>query len=502
MKAACVALAALCGVCWAAEEVRSYEESRARVGEDGWVLLCYGADWDRVYDEKWMRRQASIRTACGNALIMYVPVWQNPNEEQRQQTEEQLRGIDLGERPYPSLPCAILLDAQGHPYKVIAGEEFRSNVAGVVRNAQAQLRTRCELLRQADRESGSVRAQTLGRIWRLSIAPPPNLRNMMAQADPQDSAGIASISPFDVWSFAQHIHALPWAQARDELDRMQQMPLSNEERQAVLAIRMGCVHFFLQAAGAREVRELAASINALGGSTPLAKASLRAARLWGTGLALSTGWQRGQLPRVEAACEFEGAYHLSKSGTYRMTLTAGEGNDVVRVRGVRLYDGERQVAQDMHDCEMKCGEATIGNDYTLRVENELMNPRVEIVFDQRDATDTSGSIAVQYGSLSGTDFSPLDVSTDTGLLEQKDTTVSGSGQKHTGSMKESYITLPGGVSVGTLQPESQQKEPAEMPEAAAQDSPAPPPSVWQQKDSNSPRKPAAGSLEGADLPRL
>ncbi len=410
MKAVWLTLAAGLGSCWAAEEVRSYEEARSRVGDDGWVLLCYGADWDRLYDEKWMRRQASIRTACGNAFIMYVPVWQNPNEEQQGQLDEQLRGIDRGELRYPSLPCAILLDAQGHPYKVIAGEDFRTNVAGRIRNAQAQLRTRCELLRQAAREEGSVRAQTLGRIWRLSIAPPPGLRDMMAKADPEDAAGIAAISPFDAWHFARHVHGLPWTQARAELDRMQGMPLSNEERQAVLAIRLGCVHFFLQDGGAREVRELAAAINSLGASTPLAKAAMRAARLWGTGLALSTGWQRGQLPRVEAACEFDGAYHLCKPGCYRLTFTAVDGAHTLRVRGVRLFDGERLVAEDMHDCEMKPGEIVMGNEYNLRVESELTHTRLEVVFDQRGGTDTAGRIAVHYGSLEGRDFTLLDTS--------------------------------------------------------------------------------------------
>ncbi len=495
MKSACVTLVALCSFCWAAEEVRSYEEARARVGEDGWVLLCYGADWDRIYDEKWMRRQASIRTACGNALMMYVPVWQNPNEEQRQQTEAQLRGIELGERPYPTLPCAILLDAQGHPYKVVSGEEFRTNVAGVIRNAQAQLRTRCELLRQAELETGVVRAQTLGRIWRLSIAPPPGLRAMMAQADPEDAANIASISPFDVWAFAQHVHALPWEQAKAELERMQKMPLSNEEKQALLAIRMGCVHFFLQAAAAREVKELSAAINALGVSTPLAKASVRAARNWGTGLSLATGWRHGQLPRVKAPCEFEGAYYLSKPGSYRLTFNAGEGNDIVRVCAVSLYDGERLVAQDEHPCEIKYGEATIGNEYTLRVENELMNPRVKITFDQRNGIDTSGGITVQYGSLDGMDFSKLDIRADSGLLSDVESArkpAAGQGD----AVKESYITLPGGVSVGTLKPENKDEEPAA--EQSAKEQPDLP-SAWQENRSVAP--PTLDSLEAGDMPR-
>ncbi len=451
---------ALAAFCQGAQEVRSYEEGRARVGEDGWVLLCYGADWDRLHDERWMRRQTAIRSASGNALLMYVPVWQNPSAEQRADSEAQLRGARLGEHPFRSLPCAILLDAQGHPYKVIDGEAFLRNVTGQLRNAQSQLRTRCELLRQAELETGAIRAQTLGRIWRLSIAPPPGLRDMMTQADPQDEAGIAAISPFDPWDFARHVHGLGWEQAKAELDRMQSLPLSNAERQAVLALRMGCVHFFQASAGAREVRELAAAINALGSSTPLAKASLRAAELWGRGLALAKGWQPGQLPRVQVPCEFAGGYHLSTPGTYRFTFIPSGGADELRVRGVVITDGERVVAQDLHECDMRHGEASIGNEYSLRVEHELTHPRVEVIFDQQNKVDTSGSIVVHYGSLEETDFTRLDTEVAEGLLLPDPVAKPGGAGQGDAKASESYITLPGGVSVGTLAP-------GETPSAAA-----------------------------------
>ncbi len=403
-------LFALFSQAWGAVELAGMEEGEATVGRDGWVLLCYGADWDKTYDEAWMRRQHALFSAAGNAQVIYVPVWQDPSEEQRQQSEARLRGAHLGEHPFRSLPCAIMLDPYGYPYKVISGSLFLNDGVGQIRGALRYLRERNDLLEQAAYEEGATRANTLGRIWRMPVDAPPGLRRAMAQADPEDKAGIAAISPFDAWAFAAHVHRLPWAQVCAEFERMEKMPLLNDERQALLSIRMGCERFFLMAAGASRIKELAQRIAALGADTPRARAAARAAELWGEKLSLRSGWEPDELPRVLAPCEFSGAHCFRRPGTYRLTFTPGKGADAVCIRGVVLTDGARQVSADGHGCLMEPGEVPMGNEYLLTVDKPLARPCLEVIFDQRGRINTSGRITVEYRSKPEEEFRPLKLS--------------------------------------------------------------------------------------------
>ncbi len=383
------------------EEVSTYAEGYDRVRDDGWVLLCHSADWDSTHDEAWMRRQTAISSACGNALVLHVPIYQNPTPEQEKQMRSMLEGAEVDLSTLRSVPCAILLDAGGRPYTTISGDDFMEQAAGLIRQAQAQLRTRRELLRQAAHEEGATRAQTLSSIWRLGITPPPNLRQQMLDADPDDTAGIAEWSPFDPWALAERIRTLPWEEAIAELDRVQSAQLSKEERQAVLAIRIGCVHHHLGAAGGDAIRSLANACTALGSSTALGKAAQRAARLWGVLPSLGNGWTLGQLPRVAASCDIDGARSVFRDGEYRLSIIPTKGKDPVRVTRVTLYDNATKISEDAHTCCLKPGEPLTDNEYMLIVRQRPTHPRLVISFDQQGKTDSQGHFALRYFTPDG-----------------------------------------------------------------------------------------------------
>ncbi len=394
-------LAVLGTLAWSAEEVATYAQGLERVGEDGWVLLCHSADWDSSHDEQWLRRQSSVRSSCGNALVLYVPIYQNPTPEQQAAQEDMLRGASVELHKLDSVPCALLLDQDGRPYATVSGDAFTQNAASHIREAQAQLRTRCNLLRQAAMEEGSQKAQTLSRIWRLSITPPPNLKQRMLQADPEDSAGIAEWSPFDPWKLAERIRTLPWQEAMNELDRIDRAQLSKEERQAVLAIRMSCIYHHLGAAGSQEIRKLATECTALAPASPLGKAARRAASLWGNKLKLSTGWNVGQLPTLPAECEIAETQVMAQAGEFRIGIVPIKGKSPVRVTRVTLYDGSTKVSEDAHSCCLRAGETLEHHEYMLFVREAPAHPRLVIAFDQQGEQDSMGLFTLRYFNKDG-----------------------------------------------------------------------------------------------------
>ncbi len=384
-----------------AVEVSSYSEGYERVEDDGWVLLCHSADWDESHDAQWIRRQSSISSSCGNALILYVPVYQNPTPEQEIEAARILQGASVDLSTLRSLPCALLLDSAGRPYATITGDEFTEQAAGLIRHYQSQLRSRRNLERRASQEEGSQKAQTLSSIWRLNIAPPPNLQRKIREADPEDSAGIAEISPFDPWALAERVYAMPWQEAIAELDRIQKAQLSKEERQMVLAIRLGCVRRHLGAAGVKEIRRLANVCTGLAPGTPLGKAAQRAADLWGNRLDLSSGWSPEQLPRIPANCEIAGVRELARDGEYRIGIVPTRGTDPVRVTRVTLYDDDAKISEDAHLCAIKPGDPLENNEYMLIVRSAPSHPRLVITFDQQGKTNTQGLFTVRYFDADG-----------------------------------------------------------------------------------------------------
>ncbi len=398
---------AACTLAWGVDEVKTYAEGVERVTDDGWVLLCHSADWDSTHDEQWLRRQTSISTACGNAVILYVPIYQNPTPEQAEELRQMLNGCPFDFRSLHSVPCAIMLDASGRPYATISGDDFMERAAGLIRQARAQLRTRRDLLRQAAQQEGSAKAQTLSSIWRLSITPPPNLSQRMQEADPEDKAGIAEWSPFDPWALAERIHALPWEKAIAELDRVQAAQLSKEEQQAVLAIRMGCVHRHKGAAGTKELRDLADACSDLAPTTPLAKAAQRAAKIWGRPLSLLNGWVSGQLPAIATSCEVSSPRSTFQKGEYRICIIPTQGQDPVRVTRVTLYDAQTRISEDAHTCCLKPGEPLTDNEYMLIVREHPTYPRLVISFDQQGKTDAAGRFTIRYFTPDGIE-APVD----------------------------------------------------------------------------------------------
>ncbi len=401
MKSAAYILAAIGTLALGADEVKSYADGYEHVGDEGWVLLCHSADWDSTHDEQWMRRQTSISSACGNALILHVPIYQNPTPEQAEKLEQMLQGSSFDVNSLRSVPCAILLDEAGRPYATISGNDFMEHAAGMIRQAQIQLRTRRNLIRQASQEEGPQRARTLSSLCRLGIAPPPNLQKQMRDADPDDSAGIAEWSPFDPWALAERVRKMSWQEAIAELDRVEQAQLSKEERQAVLAIRIGCVHHHLGAAGVEEIRQLTSACSSLAPLTALGKAAQRASKIWGRQLDLGTGWSAGQLPRIAADCELTGTRNLTQDGEYRIGIVPTKGEDPVRVTRVTLYDDAAKVSEDAHTCTLKAGEPLVNNEYMLIVREAPTHPRLVISFDQQGKTDTQGTFNVRYFTPDG-----------------------------------------------------------------------------------------------------
>lgn len=197
---------------FAAKAVKSFDSAK-KSAKDGILVYFYGPDWDdrstKMLKTFW--ENPEIKSACGDAAMLAVPVYQSPSEKDRKRTKEA-----LGEMKAPhiySYPAVVMCDAEGRKYYILQGDEILADtktVAETIKGKLALFRRQRELVRKAEKAKGVEKAKLYGEALLEGIDPPPNALKIIRASDPKGETPYAKRLEFDVYKIiTDKIHPNP-----------------------------------------------------------------------------------------------------------------------------------------------------------------------------------------------------------------------------------------------------------------------------------------------------
>lgn len=190
----------------AAQRVKTFSEAKEKAGSDGIVMFCYGPDWNRrsvrMLNEFW--KTSGAEQACGNAAMVAVPFYQDPEADKKNEAEDIAAGAP--KPPFGVCPAVLLLDKEGKMYAHLVGTDYLGDFQGGlgmrnIRDRLAAFRKRTELMEKAKGLSGQEKAKVLMEVAELPISRPEDLLAMAEQADPTDKTGIVRRLKHDALQF-------------------------------------------------------------------------------------------------------------------------------------------------------------------------------------------------------------------------------------------------------------------------------------------------------------
>lgn len=173
----------------------TFQDALSAAGDDGVIAFCYGPDWNqrsvRMLKSFW--NTENLEKATGQAMLVAVPIYENPSPEQ----EEEANRISAGMPPVPFSVCptVMMVDKNGTMYANLPGSDFLGDEKGAtgIQNIAQKLaahRKAVELMNKAATLQGVEKAKVLGEIGELPIEKPSGLVDMLKEADPKDTTGL------------------------------------------------------------------------------------------------------------------------------------------------------------------------------------------------------------------------------------------------------------------------------------------------------------------------
>lgn len=383
----------------AAQVAADFAAAEKKVKDAGYIAFIYPAGWDR-YGERFCRRllaDKKVLAAAGDTVLLAVPIYQNPTEEQKK-LAERMRGRlaypgDMSDISYPAL---VFYEKGGRQYASLHGERLMKStpeqVAELVRSRVAAKKKQDALLKKANAAAeGRKKALLLLESSRVSgLEWPGGLREAIQKADPQDSSGAAAALSFS------------FSPARDEtltaflkrLDTVLENPVyTNDQKQRACAAAIGHVRRSVgMIAGGSIIERYARNMRALNPDSPLGLAAPVIMRDWVREYRYGQGWSPEVLPGQPIPMVMKGV-PISAPGTYTVTFRIVTGRDALAVNKLRLLDGNRCVAEDTTARAVTWSATT--QVYTLSVKEAVKNPALEITFGNTpDKRSTWGDITV------------------------------------------------------------------------------------------------------------
>ncbi len=205
-------LACTCTSAWAAERAKTYNEALSKAGDEGVILYLYGPDWNKrsvkMLDTFW--KTSELEHAAGNSVLVEVPIYQRPTDEQRAEQEEIQSGFPLPPpHRYRSNPTVIMLDKTGRTYAILAGhDELGEGLTGakgcqLIQKNKGLLALQLDLMAKAEQASGLEKAKLIGQASTLGIDPPHDALEQIRGLDPNDESGYVRRLSFDPRKFQE-----------------------------------------------------------------------------------------------------------------------------------------------------------------------------------------------------------------------------------------------------------------------------------------------------------
>lgn len=379
--------------------VDNYEVVQKAVPEGGYVVAVYADGWDK-YSKKLMQKLLKdagvVKALDGCAVIEYGVPNLSTDETNKERSNKLGKLKWVGAHTYPAF---LMYDKTGRHYASVlipyADRNEEGKIAQQLTAARQALTKQNELLEKAKGEDGLAKAKTLGQSAEFSnINRPDNIVNQIKAVDPDDKSGYVRR-----YSFNGHAYAIESADTKDWRatladceKKMNDKAYTVEQRQGLYATAIGLIRRHGDLKDQKKLPRYLSEMKKLDPDSPLGRSADHAAVIWISKLSCVEGWSPGVLPKGDTPVEIEGPLPIKAAGTYEVKFTYTKGTEQLLIKGVRLYDGDRKIAEDMHDGST--GHKHNRNVYTLEVPSRVKAPRLEAIFNMSDKRDSYGTITI------------------------------------------------------------------------------------------------------------
>lgn len=396
--------------CQAVQTVLTFEDSKAFVQDDGYLLFAFAEDWDTFSKNVCKKLMAAepVVKAAGNAVFIPVPIPNVMTDERKAADKERYGSLQVADAP--DYPAILMLDKNGRHYSTITGpfmhkysKKMAVYVASMITDRMNAQKTQANLLAKAQNAKGVAKAKLIGEAAQLpNINPVDKLHkiiNQIKQLDPKDESGFARRlrAPMD---FVGEIVGIEkskdpgkgWQAALAQVKTYLKDPIyNNSQKQALHALAAGLLHRHGGPKDTAELRKHTRAIAELDANNFLGKSATLAEREWAVGFNLVDGWTPAVVAESDPI-ELEGPLPINNPGSYTVTFNYERGNHACAINAVSLYDGDQLVAEDRHTGS--AGRVSKNHVYKLQVQTPLANPHLFIEFAQNGNTNTFGHIAI------------------------------------------------------------------------------------------------------------
>lgn len=404
------------------QEVTSFDQAAQAVTDDGYAVFVYGDGWDKTGKDICERliKDPAVRKALGNAVVLMVPYYNAPTDEQKEQVKLLMErtvkqnGKDVTEKiDYPggqqSYPMIALYNKQRFEAVHLRGDQLykgkgakldTAKVAAALTPLHAGVIKQSKMLEAASKAQGKEKAKCLFEAAQIPGLNRPKEANKKAilELDKDDSQGYA----FAIEYYNGNVGKLGEKGPDDKplttdsylaiLDKNLENPLlTTEQKQNTCAFAIGTVHRAYGKGGTKLIRKYAKQMKALDPNSKLGISADTVIRDWtADGLVYTMGWNGDTVPMDTDPIELFGKLGITQ-GICTVTFKHTGGRNRATIKSVALFDGKTKVAEDAHS-------ATVNNTetYTLNVSAAPKEPHLFITFDVKpDARSTQGDITVE-----------------------------------------------------------------------------------------------------------
>ena len=407
----------------AAQCAANYEQASALAPKDGYLVFAYAEGWDKFSKALCMKlmKEPAILRAAGDSVLMLMPVRECPTKEQSEQLKAHMG--KLGVKEAESYPAILMFGPGGRHYATLCGPDvIRSTpdeLAAKISKRLSALRSQNKLLDEARAAKGVEKARLLGAAARVEgISFPEDTLKQLKAADPKDESGYVRSMEFKPWNYTEALlkktldedtlrklkgqpdeasqkNRLEMEMILKELDaKIADPAYTNAQKQVFCANAIGTLHRKGDVTDAAKIKEYAKRMEELDPSSTLGKSASHVVKAWTSSLTLEEGWKPGCLPKGSTPVELEGKLPIKEPGTYAVTFTYRSGNHALKIKEVRLCDGQTQIAVDAHPGSAGDERNTSGNTYRLKVDKPVASPRLFIIVDMPEKRNSFGTISI------------------------------------------------------------------------------------------------------------
>ncbi len=406
----------------AVQEATTFDQAAQIVTDDGYAIFVYGEGWDKKGKATCAKliKDPAIRKALGNAVVMMIPYYNAPTDEQKEQVKLMMErtvkqnGKDVTEKiDYPggqqSYPMIALYNKQRFEAVHLRGDQLYkadgtkidpAKIAAKIAPLHEGIIKQSQLLSAASSAQGKEKAKLLFEASRIPGLNRPKECNKKAilELDKDDSQGYGFAIEYYNGNVGKMGEKGPDGKPLTTdsylalLDKNLTNPLlTAEQKQNTCAMAIGVVHRAYGKGGTKLIRKYAKQMKQLDPNSKLGISANTVIRDWtADGLVYTMGWDGGTVPMDTDPIELFGKLGITQ-GTCTVTFKHTGGRHRATIKGVALFDGKKKIAEDTHS-------ATVNNTetYTLNVPSAPKGPHLFITFDVKpDARDTRGDITVE-----------------------------------------------------------------------------------------------------------